>query len=135
MVCLVEFCFLRRATRRCLFFASNFEVWTTSYPTAMPIVTVIKPKADKNKDPKFIGIREANSARKSSSESDRFFVFTTLAMQSINPIMPSKDRAAPVKTIPDMTAFLAIQIEPAVYRFSLYQATKRALLRSQSKLV
>jgi len=28
--------------------------------------------------------------------------------------MPSKDRAAPVKTIPDMTAFLAIQIEPAL---------------------
>ena len=110
----MEFCFLKRATRRRLFFASHFVVWTTSYPTAMPIATVIKPKADKNKDPKFIGIREANSARKSSSESDRFFAFTTLAMQSINPTMPSKDRAAPVKTIPDMPAFLSIQIEPAL---------------------
>ncbi len=112
-VWLVEFCFLNRAIQRRLFVASHFVVWT-SYPTAIPIATVIKPKADKNKDPKFIGIREANSARMSSSESDRFFAFTTLAMQSINPVMPSKDRAAPVKTIPDITAFLAIQIEPAL---------------------
>ena len=61
-----------------------------------------------------MGITAVNSARISSSESDRFFAFTTFAMQSINPIMPSKDRVAPVKTIPDMAVFLAIQIEPAV---------------------
>jgi hypothetical protein len=106
-VCLVEYCFLNGAIRRRLFCAFYFVIWT-SYPTAIPIATVIKPTVDKNKDPKFTGIREANSARMSSSESDRFFAFTILAMQSVNPMMPSKDRAAPVKTIPDMTAFLAI---------------------------
>ena len=71
------------------------------YAKVIPIITVIRPTADKNSAPKLAGTVDCNTALSSSSDRFDFFAFATRYIQRKSKIIPTKVITEPtgIKTL------------------------------------
>ena len=63
----------------------------------IPTTTVIKPSADKNKDPRLSGKTLLMASRNASSFSAFFFALVTVRIHSSKPVRPTADIAVPAQ--------------------------------------